>query len=1140
MKSLGLGAMMCRLRWAEENGSIEEIINDEFLNNKNKLKTITMKKLIALLAVVFISANLFATQRTWVGNGSNKNWNTASNWSPSSVPGSSDTAYFDGSGTGQCIFNVNVSVFRFEIKSGYTDTVKQNNKTLTVGNTLKQTGGVFWGDSTNISSGAFTLTGGIFRSTKSTLTLTYNSNFAGGTFIHNNGTAKFYPSLLGYLTITGPVTFYDLTFASSGNTTITIASGTTISADGDMTISGSTVIYFQTGSIDLYGDLYMNNTALAYGEGSATISFKGSAKQHLYGSSVWSPHLPKVVINKSGDTLFFHNDIYVANNWTHTAGIVDADSSTVHFDGVFTISGSMSFYNAHFIGGTYQGGYTIASGTTLTVNGTLTIEGVQYAVGLNTGDIYAKGNVTVSGGVTGGGGTATITINGTSGNQTFTGSGTAGKQTVPNIIINKSSGTLTLASIISCAGNWTYTTAGAVSAGSSTVAFYGTKNTDGEGTSATMSFNHVEINTGTRTLTGNFIAAGNFTIASGATLTQNDKNMNIGGNWSNSGTYTTNANDLVTFDGSGAQSISKTTSPETFYNVTMNKSGNTLTLNNTSIVVNEVLTFTLGTITTGSYNVKLIAGASTTGAATATGFVIGNVKKVGSTAFTFPVGDATSGYHPIAMTAPSSASDEFEAKYFYANPQTAYGSSTNLSNCEYWTHARNVGSSTPTLTLNWNSNSCNINSDLTKMLVAHWNGSSWDNLGNGGTTGTQSSGSVATAAAVTSFTNGFALAQCPGGWTQMADFGGTGRRGAVGFSIGSYGYIGTGEDDYGRTNDFLRYDPAGDTWTQKANFGGAVRYEAVGFSIGTKGYIGTGVNSPNIYDDFWEYDPTSNTWTQRANYPGGAVWSAVGFSIGTKGYLATGYDGSNFKNDIYEYDPSGNSWTQKTNFAGAARYKAQGFSIGSKGYVGTGNNSAGNEDDFWEYDPSPNTWTQKADYFQQTNTAVCFSIGTKGYINSDSYLHEWDQATNVWTRKADFPSSTYDMAGFSIGTKGYIGTGISSGHSVDFWEYDPDDCGSTLRVMNPIVISNNEIPKQSGKIYPNPAGNEAILDYTLDEGQIGTLELYSVMGQKVISYALKPQEVLNLHLSGVQTGIYFFIVKVNGKIKYSDKLVVVK
>jgi hypothetical protein len=37
----------------------------------------------------------------------------------------------------------------------------------------------------------------------------------------------------------------------------------------------------------------------------------------------------------------------------------------------------------------------------------------------------------------------------------------------------------------------------------------------------------------------------------------------------------------------------------------------------------------------------------------------------------------------------------------------------------------------------------------------------------------------------------------------------------------------------------------GDSWTQKADFGGAVRYGAVGFSIGTKGYVGTGQDTVN-------------------------------------------------------------------------------------------------------------------------------------------------------------------------------------------------------------------------------------------------------------------------------------------------------
>jgi len=45
-------------------------------------------------------------------------------------------------------------------------------------------------------------------------------------------------------------------------------------------------------------------------------------------------------------------------------------------------------------------------------------------------------------------------------------------------------------------------------------------------------------------------------------------------------------------------------------------------------------------------------------------------------------------------------------------------------------------------------------------------------------------------------------------------------------------------------------------WAQKTDLGGTARNEAVGFSIGSKGYIGTGNvsnNGTSFSKDFWEY-----------------------------------------------------------------------------------------------------------------------------------------------------------------------------------------------------------------------------------------------------------------------------------------------
>jgi hypothetical protein len=324
-------------------------------------------------------------------------------------------------------------------------------------------------------------------------------------------------------------------------------------------------------------------------------------------------------------------------------------------------------------------------------------------------------------------------------------------------------------------------------------------------------------------------------------------------------------------------------------------------------------------------------------------------------------------------------------------------------------------------------------------------------------------------------------------WTQKTDFGGTARDGAVGFSIGSKGYIGTGSLS---TKDFWEYDPVADTWTQRADFGGTARSGAVGFSIGSKGYVGgTGWNVSSL-KDFWEYDPVANTWTKRADFGGSARYKAVGFSIGTKGYIGTGRDGSVTKKDFWEYDPVADTWTQKADFGGGERSEAVGFSLGNKGYIGTGQAPTSYPKDFWEYDPAANTWTRKADFGGGVRYgAVGFSIGTKGYIgtgldgsSATKDFWEYDPAADAWTQKADFGGGKrVDPFGFSIGTKGFMGTGNDASYAStkDFWEYSP----SAILYFPHIATS---IPWQTEIAVIN-TGNQpvtGILKAFSDEGQL--------------------------------------------------------
>ncbi|MBK9760568.1 MAG: hypothetical protein IPO90_11500 [Flavobacteriales bacterium] len=109
------------------------------------------------------------------------------------------------------------------------------------------------------------------------------------------------------------------------------------------------------------------------------------------------------------------------------------------------------------------------------------------------------------------------------------------------------------------------------------------------------------------------------------------------------------------------------------------------------------------------------------------------------------------------------------------------------------------------------------------------------------------------------------LCMAQNGWTQKADYGGGARRGAVGFSIGSKGYIGTGHEiGGGATADFWEFDPTTNSWSQKANvYTQGIAY-GVGFAIGGKGYIGS-------LPGFWEYDPLVQHMDPESRFRGGAT-----------------------------------------------------------------------------------------------------------------------------------------------------------------------------------------------------------------------------------------------------------------------------
>ena len=299
-------------------------------------------------------------------------------------------------------------------------------------------------------------------------------------------------------------------------------------------------------------------------------------------------------------------------------------------------------------------------------------------------------------------------------------------------------------------------------------------------------------------------------------------------------------------------------------------------------------------------------------------------------------------------------------------------------------------------------------------------------------------------------------------WIQRPNVGGAARQEAVGFSIGTKGYVGLGS--VSAQKDFWEYDPVTLAWTQKADYPGSATGDAVGFSIGSKGYVGTGLPIAGVAsNDFWEYDPVTNTWTQKADLTNNSIrYGAVGFSIGGKGYIGGGtgilsgfYHGFD---DFWEYDPATDTWTQRASLGAGIKSSGVGFSIGGKGYIGTGQTGNGETQDFWEYDPTTDTWTQRSSVPGGNRVwAVGFSMGTKGYIGTGTITSgspgdtddfwEYDPGTDMWSQKASVGGGPRSRAfGFSIGDNGFIGTGWAGTNGTDksdFWEYgtQPDCIG---------------------------------------------------------------------------------------------------
>jgi hypothetical protein len=546
------------------------------------------------------------------------------------------------------------------------------------------------------------------------------------------------------ITIDGTLGIGSSTLTLSGtNASISGSAGpATVTGTNSSTISITTSKTILTGS-DLTLQPNINLSAGATLTNSGTVTHSGNLAGSNATTSIWVNDA-NAVYSVTGNVLATGvlNTDAIPNtvNYNGSGAQTVKAPSTAYYDllisnaGTKTLTGNVSVNNSLTI---QDAAILDASTFTLDGGGDLNMTGTsQLLIGKTTTGTYPE----MTGGYNLDGGTITF-------NQAGTGTYSALLVDYYNLSLNgSSSATFDFPSGGNIVNNLSVTLAG--TAKMSVVADLVVGNT--------FTFNSPSSNTSTL---GANVTVGTFTMAGGKLSTTGAFVFEINdGDWTyNTGaTFTEATTSSVLFSGVTDQNITGTQAT-TLTNLELNNTGPTGVILAKGLTLSGILTFTSGNLVSTASNMLLMSAGSSVTTPSNDSYVDGPMQKVGSTDFTFPVGKDGE-YRPIAITGVTTVNPTFQAEYFHSNPDASYSLASKdatlirMQTSEYWILAPTIVGPQAFVWLSWDDFSGWVN-DLTSIKVARWNGTTWKDHGNGGTTGNVSpaTGTVISSAIVTSF-----------------------------------------------------------------------------------------------------------------------------------------------------------------------------------------------------------------------------------------------------------------------------------------------------------------------------------------------------------------------------------------------------
>jgi hypothetical protein len=543
--------------------------------------------------------------------------------------------------------------------------------------------------------------------------------------------------------INGAGTLNAASLQIGGTTTSLTADGTTtlVSTIGNLSISGNLSLFGEDdGSDD-------NNSTLSIPSGTITVNGTILTDEE-FGSSVsltmdgTAPETGTLIVN--GNTPF--------QNVAGTLGTdLDGSGATVRFNGGAQDVPLLNYRHLSLDGTnintsikTLAGDVTVLGNLTVGENATLQLLGDDINTSSNGAVTTINGRLVIDGNgrLNNTGGTGTLVLGGNPGQLFITDNGGSTLPVFENYSFDSNS-------VVYYASTDAQTI--------SSAPLYGNLVTGDDGFGAGNG-------SGVKTITSSLEVINSVVIGQNTTLAcqaggANSDNITVGGTWVNNGTFVP-ADDQVIFDGTSTQEL-RGPNVTTFFNLRTNKVDPEFGTNLTSnIIVTGTITLSTGFF--GSNNGSIVimnAGSSHTGASD-NAKITTRVRKLGGTAFTFPVGKDNM-YSPITITATGEAADAFEAEYVreaasLLGPVATGIGITNVSFCEYWDLdevADPGNNNTVSVTVTWDAQTpCNglgYITNLAGLTLAHFNGTVWDSHG-GTATGNTTAGSI-TRTGVTTF-----------------------------------------------------------------------------------------------------------------------------------------------------------------------------------------------------------------------------------------------------------------------------------------------------------------------------------------------------------------------------------------------------